>query len=143
MIFHIEKLLLCKSTFDIGENYLFVDSVLQFICLPEVYLMLIPPRNSSCHFFPWKIIFLEIQRHTYGIIINICSKNWLLTVIPKRYFYYWGKWTFLLYVFFSTFYSRKSSYWCLLWEILPIIFPPREYYSWECKNCFWNTECLF
>ena len=29
------------------------------------------------------------------------------------------------------------------WEILPVIFSARKYFSWEQKNTFWNTESEF
>ena len=64
---------------------------------------LVSPRKFSC-WFPRKfyLLFLpsEIISWEHKIILsrilNIYSKNWLVTVVLQRYICYWGKLTFSL-----------------------------------------------
>lgn len=62
-------------------------------------------------------------------ILNVCSKNWLMTVVLERCFCYWGEQPFLWYVSFSTFCSLKSSVCWFPQEILTVISSHRKFHT--------------
>ena len=107
MTFCIKNQLFCKGTSATVEN---LCSSVPFT--PRSIASAGSPRKVSLLFHPKEISFLRIKVILYGIL-NAYSKNWLVTVVPQKYFWYSKKWPLVNadshVTFYQLFFSLEST----------------------------------